>query len=253
MKIKLLVAAAAIVMSGTVMAQSAFDGFNFQLGIGGVQSQVSASNTQDTSLIPNPNINNITTGTSFNGMASIGYSQSFDSLFKGFNLAGNVFYVIGNQSAGNVSNTSNGVYTLDPSLSATQNLSGSYKLKNTWGISVEPGYYVSKNLLGYLKFAYVSSTANASFSCYASDNACLTGPNTYRANSSYSTNKTINGVGYGFGGKYQITQNIYGALDFLYVDYSKISQDISWTGYNVSNSSFKPQQYMGFLSIGYKF
>lgn len=250
---KLIIGIGFISFSSLAAAQQAFDGFNFQLGIGGIQSQVNASNTQDTSLIPNPNINNTTTGTSFNGIASIGYSQSFDGLFKGFNLASNVFYVIGNQSAGNVSNTTNGVVTVDPSLSATQNLSGSYKLKNTWGISVEPGYYVSKNLLGYLKFAYVSSTANGSFSCSTSDSACLSGPYTYTTNSSFSSNKTINGVGYGFGGKYQITQNVYGALDFLYVDYSKISQDFSWTGINVSSASFKPQQYMGFLSIGYKF
>jgi len=241
------------ILSFNTFAQQAFDGFNFQLGIGGIQSQVNASNTQDTTLTPNSNINNTTTGTSFNGITSIGYSQSFDSLFKGFNLAGNVFYVIGNQSAGNVSNTTNGVVISDPSLPITQNLSGSYKLKNTWGISLEPGYYISKNLLGYLKFAYVSSTANGSFSCYASDGACLTGPDTFSANSSYNINKTINGVGYGFGGKYHITQNVYGALDFLYVDYSKVSENISWTGGNVSNASFKPQQYMGFLSVGYKF
>lgn len=244
---------ALFLLSTAACAQQAFDGLSVQLGIGGIQSQVNATNTQDTSLIPNPNINNTTTGSSFNGIASIGYSQSLDSLFKGFNLGANVFYVIGNQSSGNVSNTTNGVSPFDSSYSATETLSGSYKLKNTWGISVEPGYYFSKGFLGYLKFAYVSSTANASVSCYASDSACLTGPDTYAASNSQSVTKTINGIGYGFGGKYQLTQNVYTALDFLYVDYSKVSQNISWTGENISNASFKPQQYMGFLSVGYKF
>ena len=54
--------------STLLLAQQAFDGFNFQLGIGGTQNQINASNTNDTTLIPNPNINNTTTGTSFNGM-----------------------------------------------------------------------------------------------------------------------------------------------------------------------------------------
>lgn len=245
--------AALFLLSSAASAQQVFDGFNVQLGIGGIQNQVNASNTQDITLVPNPNINNTTTGSSFNGIASLGYSQSFDNVIKGFNLAGNVFYVIGNQSSGSVSNTTNGISAFDSSYSATETLSGSYKLKNTWGISVEPGYYFNKNLLGYLKFAYVSSTANASVSCYTSDSVCSNGsiaPSSYSAS---SVNKTINGIGYGFGGKYQITQNVYTALDFLYVDYSKISQDISWVADNITNASFKPQQYMGFISLGYKF
>ena len=240
-------------ISSTSFAQQAFDGFNFQLGIGGVQGQVKASNTEDTSLIPNPSINNTTTGTAFNGITSLGYSQSFDDLFKGFNLAANIFYVIGNQSAGNVSNTTNGVESDGGIGPITETLSGSYKLKNTWGIALEPGYYISNNLLGYFKFAYVSSTANASLSCYASDNACLDANGSFGSNASYGINKTINGIGYGFGGKYQITQNVYGALDFLYVDYSSVTQNISWAGGTGTNATFRPQQYMGFLSVGYKF
>lgn len=239
--------------SGASFAQKAFDGFNFQLGIGGTQSQVKASNTEDFTLIPNPNINGATAGASFNGITSAGYSKSFDNLFKGFNLAANVFYVIGNQSAGNTNNTTTGVLADDDTLSATEKLSGSFKLKNTWGIALEPGYYISNNLLGYLKFAYVSSTANASLSCYASDSGCLGADGSYANNTSYNINKTINGIGYGFGGKYQITQNVYGALDFLYVDYSSVSQNISWAGGPVASATFKPQQYMGFMSMGYRF
>jgi hypothetical protein len=236
--------------STLLLAQQAFDGFNFQLGIGGTQNQINASNTNDTTLIPNPNINNTTTGTSFNGITSVGYSQSFDSLFKGFNLAGNVFYVIGEQSAGNVSN-----YFPGASVGAiSETLSGNYKLQNTWGISVEPGYYFAKDILGYLKFAYVSSTLNSNFSCAASDNLCLTPGSSNGATSSFSNNNTINGIGYGIGGKYQITKNIYGALDFMYVDYTKVSQNINWINTSTTtNASFKPQQYMGFLSIGYRY
>lgn len=232
--------------STVASAQQAFDGFSFQLGIGATQNQIKANNTDDTSLVTNPNINNTTTGTSFNGIASIGYSQSFDTVFSGFNLAGNIFYVIGDQSAGNVSNYFPGTIT--------ETLGGKYKLQNTWGISLEPGYYFTKDILGYLKFAYVSSTLNSSFSCAASDNNCLTPGGGRGATSSFSTNQTINGIGYGIGGKYQITKDIYGALDFLYVDYTKSNQNINWFSTNLTaNAGFKPQQYMGFVSIGYRF
>jgi opacity protein-like surface antigen len=239
-------------MSVNALAQQAFDGFNIQLGIGGAQSQVKANSTNDTSLTPEPNINNPTTATSFNGIASIGYSQSFDNLFKGFNLAGNLFYLIGNQSSGSVSNTFNTVNPIDLG-SVTETLGGKYKLQNTWGISIEPGYYFSKDILGYLKFAYVSSTLNSSFTCNTSDNYCLSPGGSFGANAAFSTNKTTNGIGYGIGGKYQITKNIYGALDFMYVDYSKVNQTLEWTSEFSTNAGFKPQQYMGFLSVGYKF
>jgi hypothetical protein len=248
-EMKRLVLALGIALSSlNAVAQQAFDGFNVQLGIGGIQSQVKATNTEDLSLDNPPNINKTTTGTSFNGLASIGYSQSFDNLFKGFNLAGNVFYVIGNQSAGNSN------MTTISSGPITETLTGKYKLQNTWGISIEPGYYFSKNILGYLKFAYVSSTLNSSFTCNADDNNCLSPGGSLGENAAFTTNKTINGIGYGIGGKYQITKDIYGALDFLYVDYSKASQTLTWYGSSYStNAGFKPQQVMGFISIGYRF
>ena len=246
---RLLLVLGITLSSLNAVAQQAFDGFNVQLGIGGTQSQNKATNTNDTTLTPNPNINNTTTGTSLNGIASIGYSQSFDNLFKGFNLAGNVFYVIGNQSGGSVSNTFNSRDVANNSV--TETLGGKYKLQNTWGISLEPGYYFTKEILGYLKFAYVSSTLNTNLSCAASDSGCVE-RGTFTSSFTTNKNKTINGIGYGIGGKYQITRDIYGALDFMYVDYSKVNQTIAWS-YESTNAGFKPQQVMGFLSIGYKF
>lgn len=199
---KLLLVIGFVTFSTFLSAQQAFDGFNFQVGIGGTQSQVNASGTEDTSWSdfnpkPNPSIDGISSATRLNGIASIGYSQSFDNVFRGFNLAANVFYVIGEQSGGNKSSTA-----IVPG--ETQTISGSYKVKNTWGISLEPGYYISKDLLGYLKFAYVSSSATVSAECYSSLSYCY-GPNGRNMNESTTINKSINGIGYGFGGKYQIT------------------------------------------------
>jgi hypothetical protein len=246
---KILFSIAVVLSSSQLFAQSAFDGFYGQIGVGGVQSQINANSTDDTTLNTNPNINNKSTGTSLNGIASVGYSQSFDNYLQGFNLAGNIFYLIGNQSAGSVNNSF-------PSSSGgiTESLSGKYQLQNTWGVSLEPGYYFTKDILGYLKFAYVSSTLNSSFSCTASDSGCLSPSGSKGVTSSFTTNKTINGIGYGIGGKYEITKEIYGALDFLYVDYTKSNQNINWIyTATTANAGFKPQQYMGFISIGYKF
>ena len=238
--------------SSLLSAQQAFDGFNFQLGLGATQSQINGSNTNDRTILPNASINGSSSATRLNGLASIGYSQSFDNLFKGFNLAANIFYVIGDQSAGNESNTTNGVFANNGRTPITETLTASYKVKNTWGISLEPGYYINENFLGYLKFAYVSSSASVSATCSSSDGGCLRSDGSYGFNSSLSIDKTIYGVGYGAGGKYHITKEIYAALDFLYVDYSKINQTINWAG-SPTNASFKPQQFMGFVSIGYKF
>lgn len=251
--VKKLIAGICIATFSTLLsAQQAFDGFNFQFGAGLSQNQIKADGTNDTTLTPNPNINKTTTGSSFNGIASIGYSKSFDNIFKGFNLAANIFYVVGDQPGGSTSNTTTGV--TGSFNTVTETLSGKYKFQNTWGISLEPGYYFTKDFVGYLKFAYISSTLNSSFSCAASDGVCLTPDGGISGTSSFSTNKTINGIGYGIGGKYQITENIYGALDFLYVDYNKFNQNISWIDPTITTKSgFKPQQYMGFISIGYRF
>lgn len=252
---KLIAGIGIATFSTLLSAQQAFDGFNFQLGLGATQSQINTSNTNDITVTPNANINGTTNATSFNGLTSVGYSQSFNNLFKGFNFAGNLFYVIGNQSGGNQTNVTNGVSSYDATRSVSETLSGKYKLQNTWGISLEPGYYFSKNILGYLKFAYVNSKLNSSFSCATSDSVCLISAEPFLrgATSAFSANKTITGIGYGFGGKYEITKNIYGALDFLYVDYTKSNQNIAWVSTESTNAGFKPQQYMGFVSIGYKF
>jgi len=245
---KMIIGISFFAISSSVSAQQAFDGFNFQLGIGGTHNKVDATGTEDTEIVPNVSINGTSSATRLNGVASMGYSKSFDRVFKGFNLAANAFYVIGNQSGGSKSNSA-----VDVDYGNTETISGSYKLKNTWGISLEPGYYFKNELLGYLKLAYISSRAEVGATCYTSDSYCYGSSGSFDSlNSSTTFNKTLNGVGYGAGVKYLIQKDVYAALDFLYVDYSKINQSLSWTG-SLSNASFKPQQLIGFMSIGYKF
>lgn len=230
----------------TAFAEMAFDGVNVQLGAGMSGTWVNASGTQDNSWEGDSlNLNGTSSAARFNGLASLGYSKAFDS----FNLAANVFYVIGNQSANGKSSSDS--YTISiPDVytgSVSEGISSNYKLKNTWGISVEPGYYINSKFLAYLKLAYVNSSLQSSLYCNASDQYC--------ANNTASSNKSINGFGYGVGGKYAITQNIYGAIDLMGVTYGSVSQSYNWFPENElrNSANFKPTQFLGFLSIGYRF
>jgi len=162
-------------------------------------------------------------------MLAAGYSQSVG--VKGFNLAAGLFSVMGNQNAGDPS--WNSVQN-----SVTQNAIAQNRLKNTFGISVEPGWNVSKDALGYLKLAWIRSQFNMSGSYSQSDG--------FRSSWDYTQN--INGFGYGLGGKYVFTENIYVTIDLMGVSYRSTSYGNSIGGGNVSNS-----QTLGFVGIGYKF
>lgn len=235
-KIALCLSAAALVTNAS--AGNVFDGVNFQIGMGMSGTQMAATGTQDTTLTPNPNLNGDSNGNSPNGLTSLGYSYSVDS----FNMAANAFYVIGNQAAGSpsYSGTSNG--------GVSETLSATYKLKNTWGLSVEPGFYFDEKTLGFLKLAYVQTNMQANMYCDASDQACENrsiGPFT----------GTLRGFGYGLGVKHMFDHNLYGAIDVLGVSYNSMNRTYSWLSTIDTNNdaNFKPSQWMGFVSIGYKF
>lgn len=152
MKLKKIAIAAAISAASTFAMAGGFDGPFVQLGVGGSStwSKVSGAPISDTGANPNGTINS----GSVNGLVSAGYSQDMGVLnesLKGFNLAANIFYIIGNQNSGNksASGTAEDGYA--------NNLSTNGKLTNTFGISVEPGWNFTENTLGYLKFAWLNS------------------------------------------------------------------------------------------------
>ena len=226
---RILIAAAISAISGTAAA-GAFDGPFVQVGIGGAATE--SSNSYTTNGVYNTVLGNIPSGStnsgSFLGQVLGGYSQSIDQ----FNLAANIFYMIGNQDAG--SQTYNTQYMTVP-----VSVSNTVKLENTWGISVEPGYYVTDNTLGYLKFSWFNSTLKSSPSISALG-ATDTG--------NYSSN--INGAGFGIGAKQMFTSNLYGYLEYQYVTYGSTSFNIANGGGSISA---KPSQNYGMVGIGYKF
>lgn len=249
MTFKKLIPAAIMAIAATAANAGGFDGPFVQLGIGGSSTWSKISNSPE--LYTGANINGTTSSGSFNGVVLGGYSQDLgiiDPSIKGLNLAANIFYVIGNQNTGNPSSTS----SLDGS-SQTLGISGA-KLKNTFGISVEPGWNFTENALGYLKFAWLnsrmSSTANYSdtWNDGSSTSFAFNGP----------SSTTINGFGYGLGAKYLITKNIFAGVDLMGVTYSGVSPTYTApSAYCDSDCSTSPSikntQFMGFASIGYKF
>jgi len=230
---------AAIALAGLSSAALAsdFDGINVQLGIGGssTSSSLNGWSYSDDSPV---NVNGKNGSGSFNGLVSLGYSQEIPNA-GGFNLAANLFYVIGNQNAGNSNNS--GTWN-DGSGAMYNQMSANRKLQNTFGISVEPGWNFTKSSLGYVKLAWLNSHQNIQASSYGQD---LVTNETQSA--SLNQTKAVNGFGYGLGFKQMITDNIFGAVDLMGVTYNSAAygQDNGMTS--------KPSQFLGFVSIGYKF
>ena len=166
-----------------------------------------------------------------NGLVAAGYSQSLGDV--GFNLAANVFYVIGNQNAGAPSNT---LATANGSNSANTRSTFS----NSFGVAVEPGWNITEQTLGYAKFAWVHSDGAYSTS---STTTTLVPPRTIP--DSAAINKSMNGFGYGLGIKQAIAKDIYLGVDIMGVAYnsSKTSR----------GATIRPEQFMGFMSLGYRF
>ncbi len=234
---KKTLAAIAIAGIATSAVASDFDGVNVQLGIGGSSTSTNLSGWSYSDESP-VNVNGKNSGGSFNGLVSLGYSHEIPDA-SGFNLAANLFYVIGNQSAGNSSNS--GTWN-DGSGAMYNQISANRKLQNTFGISVEPGWNFTKSSLGYVKLAWVNSHQNIQASSFGQDlvtNQTQTG--------GLNQTKAVNGFGYGLGFKQMITENIFGAIDVMGVSYGSAA----YGGDNGMTS--KPSQVMGFASIGYKF
>ena len=142
---------------------------------------------------------------------SVGYSYNFHNQF---NIATNLFYALGSNQAGEWRS------------------SYKWKIKDVWGLSIEPGYYFSDSTLGYLKTGYAM----------ASSEVVASGDNAHYG--------TTGGFLYGMGFKQLLTDNIYIGLETYQIDLSKSKTVISEGGSATTN---KPSLTYGGLTIGYKF
>lgn len=236
---KLILSAAIAAISGAALAGGAFDGPYVQLGIGGVGTENKVSYQDSTATILNlvgVNTTQNTNGGSFVGRIDAGWSQSYEK----FNLGAGLFYIIGNQDAGSNSFSKTGTSGSD---TATLSGSQSFKLENSWGINLEPGYYITEKTLGYLKFSWFNSTVNANSNIGAT---YTIGGQSGSIGAGTTTNNTVNGAGFGIGAKQMFTKNIYGYAEYQYVQYGSTTD-------NNAGASYKPNQNYGMVGLGYKF
>lgn len=105
-------------------------------------------------------------------------------------MAGSVYGVIGDQDAGPLSH--NGI-------------EAEFKLQDTWGVSIDPGYYLSPETLAYLKIGYVRTTALMSATTFG------------------AFEQDVDGYSVGGGLKYAFNENLYGVAEIQQADFERLS------------------------------
>lgn len=215
---KIVIAGLLAAAATGAMADGAFDGVNAQIGLG-----FASIGNESTATIEGYQLtNNKTAQPGMLGTIAAGYSYGFN---KQFNLAANIFYNFGSEDAGSA-NVASGAITQDS------------KVKNLWGISVEPGYYFSDKSLGFVKLGWAMASTNQSFNALGETANVNTG--------------TANGFLYGLGFKQLVTDNIYVGIDAYQVAFSSVSSNQNWYGDSATIQS-KPNYTFGGINVGYKF
>lgn len=205
MKFSKLLVVAAITTSSTVTFAGGFDGPFVQGALGWANSE--------TELVDDGNLK--WDDNNFVGKIAGGYSKSFG----GFNLAGSIFYIIGDQDAGTIN--------IDDSIgTATLTAKGS----NTWGLTVEPGWNISESTLIYGKLSYVRTTGKLDYTAQDIGNPPESG----------TVKETYKGFGFGAGVKQKFTPNIYAFGEIEQINFS-------------SKDGIKPNSLGVFVGVGYKF
>ena len=250
---KLLVAAAVAGLMGTANAQSAFDGVNVQLGVGmgSIANQLDYSGGARDSA-SGQSFGNYSGTTSLSSKAnvfgnlSLGYSQSFSG---NFNLAANIFYMMGSDNAGQ-SSGSDAFLNSDTGLVETSSNSTKTTLKNMYGIVVEPGYYFAKESLGFLKLGWAQGKVGINQA--DTDTGSENFPST-----AYSASANTSGFLYGLGFKQMIAKNVYLGVEAYQIQFASKSFSNTQVGLagvtTATTYTVKPLVNYAGLTLGYKF
>jgi opacity protein-like surface antigen len=215
MKKQLLLAAATTVLAGSAMAQSAFEGFYGQIGVGYESVSPSFSGgtvaatptTRTPYSISSDNING------FTGNVALGYTFA---LSPAFTLGLGAEYAPLESSSAN--------YTLRiPAVAYTEK--GNTKKTNSYNIFLAPGVVIDKDKLVYVKVGYTGMSLK-------------------------SANDTTNFTGYsaGLGYKQMISGSLYGFAEVNYAKYG--NQNIGGAGVTGNLNASATNALVG---IGYKF
>lgn len=215
-----------------------FDGAYIQGAVGGVSSQTTTTYPTALNVLPGFDINPSKNSSSMVGQILVGYSYGLDR----FNLAGSSFYNIGDQVAGtNSYSVTNGTYgNITGSITGNQG----FKLENTWGINLEPGFYATDDTLAYLKLSYINTVANYNASSSGSVHDSYTHI-TYTTSS--IKNKSLDGIGYGVGVKHKFSTSLYAYAEYQHVEYS------TWKDKALYDTTYSINQNYGWVGLGYVF
>lgn len=187
------------------LAAGTFDGPFAHLGSNLANAQ------EDVSNLVGPGTTTFSAKARWVGQVGAGFSHAFGL----FNLAASAYYVLDDQDAMEASfSTPYGVNAVNS------------KLKNTRGISIEPGVYLNPSTLIYLKLGYISATRTL--------NTSLLG----------SRDDSFHGSTVGLGAKYAFTPAIYGIAEAQQGQFRALTMD---------GVAIKPNSQTIFLGTGYKF
>jgi opacity protein-like surface antigen len=162
---------------------------------------------------------------SVNGQLAAGYSKAFGR----FNLGATAYYVVGEQDAGKTTQAFDELETDTIGL----------KLKQTWGLTIEPGYNFTDATLGYAMFGYAQSKGSWKF-----DRPLF--------QDSFSGDMTFSGFSFGAGVAHNFTSNVYGYVEVLQTNFGKEKVMVT-AGDSQYTDSYKPKSLTGFVGIGWTF
>ena len=228
MKVSSLILAVGLIsLTAPSFAQSKFEGFYGQVGIG--YEGINPSLTNSPLVISGANTGTIPLSTSASttsgatGNVAVGYTAAVN---KDFTLALGVEYYPVNSQSGNFSATALG-----------NTFNGTYQKQNVYNIYLAPGMNIGKDGLGYFKVGYTSSSVK------------------YTLQSDTSTD-TLTGYSLGLGYKQFFMGNWYGFGEVNYFTYGNLTStskaQVSGTAASLS-TTFSANVYNLLVGIGYKF
>lgn len=223
---KLLVAAAVAGLIGTANAQSAFEGFYGQVGIGYENNNIGSYTTNFNDNTPVSVSPNSANNGGFAGVVGLGYNYS---ITKDFLLGIGFDYGVVPSNNFNSTSPDGDIFT--------------NKIANRYNIFVTPGYVINKNKLAYLKAGYSSQSIKITDqSGIGTDGETLGSGN-------------VNGYVLGLGYKQMVQSGFYGFAEANYYSYSALKSGANTltSGEVVTNVNPKSSAYQFLIGVGYKF
>jgi opacity protein-like surface antigen len=214
MKIKLLVAAAATVVASSAMAQSAFQGFFGQVGVGyeSASTSFTGGTVSGTGYSVSSNNSN-----SFAGTVAIGGY---------FPVSGSFLLGVGAEYSPIPGSSAN--YTISVPAASPSTYSGTWKKKDSYNLFVSPAIAIDKDKLAYAKVGFTGANIDSTY-----------------AGSTETTGYT--GYSLGLGYKQIIQGGLYGFGEVNYAAYSSKNDGGGFSGTN------KPTATNVLVGLGYKF